>query len=125
MTATLNDFLKPIPCEVVEYESEHFGTVRIRTMSRSQSNDYQQWLKPSGKVSDRHNKHRDLKLVTMSVVDEAGNPVFNFDDDEAFFDFADSLDDAAAEPWDDLIYKVMEIQGYFKKADDLLGKSEN
>lgn len=127
--ATLDCFRKVIPCAITDLETAHFGTVRVRRFSRSVASKLDAWLRPNGKASTARKKLRNLKIVTLSVVDGDGNLVFNFDDDEAgtkkLAAFAKEIEESEATPWDEFIYEVMVVQGYFKKEEDLLGKSDS
>lgn len=124
--ATLEDFQKPIPCQTKTVETDHFGTVLVRQFSRADANRIDAWLRPKGKLSDTRNKYRDLRIVTMSIVDAEGNHIFPFPDtkegNQKFFAFAGEIEESSAEPWEELIYEVMVIQGYYKKVESLLGK---
>lgn len=74
-------FLKPAKLKTTEFTCPGIGLVRMRELSGSAySNQFQDWLRPKGKVNAKRELVMWTKLVTLCVVDADDNPILSEDD---------------------------------------------
>lgn len=72
--ATREAFLKPIELKVIEFDCR-LGKIRMKELSGSDMSGLRDWMRPDGVKDDERSDNALLKLVTMSVIDEADNLV--------------------------------------------------
>ena len=94
------------------------GDVTIRQLSHSEAAKWDMWQRPNGKLDEERKLNRDLKLITMCVIDSDGQLILTEDDIPAL----------SAQPSDftsELSYQVMLINGFLVEVEDLAGKSDS
>lgn len=111
------------PAEVKDVEITGLGTARISELTRSRRMKFDAWLRPDGELDPDRDKLRDLKLCVLCLVDANDQLLFDFDDDQ-FLEFATELEDKAANPWIEVAYEVMKVNGYIVEEEEANGLLE-
>lgn len=127
MLLTKDDLMKPAPISYGETEVDG-GKVRYRSMTLSEANRFDAWLRPGGKLNQKRRLARNLKLATVCLVDADGNSLFDFADTKEgnveFFEFVDGIQVGAADRWDVITLAVMQHNGWLASADKDAGDSD-
>ena len=115
MNPTIEALTRPATIKRVSVKG--VGEICIMELTRSAKQKFDAWLRPGGVTDEARDKNRDLKICTLCLVDESGDYLFDFDDQE-FEDFAREMDDKAAAPWDEVAYQVLLANGYIQAIEE-------
>jgi len=103
-------------------EIKGLGLIKVRELTRSQKLSFDAWLRPKGELDKKRDKVKDLKLCTLSLLNENGDLLMDYDN--AGFDlFIEQIGEKAAGVWSDVAYHVLRVNGYIDaEDDDILGE---
>ena len=112
--------------KIIEVEIPGVGTAKIRELTRSRKQEFDSWIRPGGKLNPKREKLMDLKLTTLCLENGDGSLMFDYDTEEAFEEFAESIEETPSGPWSLISHEVLRVNGYITEVeDDLLGKSDS
>lgn len=117
---TRDQALKQIAIKSKTVTVDGWGEFKIRQMRQSEAAKLGQWTMPKGKLDEDRAAQRNLKMITICVIDDDGNPLFDESDIPA-------LESQPTSVVSELHLAILDINNYLdeEEKDALLGKSES